>query len=127
MKVSAQVHELARAYAAARCGARRAHAEQRGILADRYEAVARQVFHAAPKEAWEALDWVRAALDADPALAVPADALRDADVVLAREICAKPGVCPCENPCRWATQALDDLKRDGWPVALWLVETGDGA
>lgn len=31
------------------------------------------------------------------------------------DICAKPGLCPCEAPCYWALKALADIRRDGWP------------
>jgi hypothetical protein len=38
-----------------------------------------------------------------------------ADPLLA-SICRKPGPCPCEAPCIWGEQALDALRRDGWPL-----------
>jgi hypothetical protein len=33
------------------------------------------------------------------------------------QFCTKPRPCPCEAPCRWGQQALDDVRRDGWPTA----------
>jgi hypothetical protein len=29
--------------------------------------------------------------------------------------CIRTGACPCVYPCVWGRQALDDLRRDGWP------------
>jgi hypothetical protein len=31
-------------------------------------------------------------------------------------LCTKPGQCPCEAPCVWGEQALESLRRDGWPL-----------
>lgn len=33
-------------------------------------------------------------------------------------ICAKPGGCPCEAPCAWGEQVLDDVRQDVWPVLV---------
>src|SRR5438045_964260 len=30
--------------------------------------------------------------------------------------CTKSGPCPCEAPCLWGQQALDDIERLGWPA-----------
>jgi hypothetical protein len=32
-------------------------------------------------------------------------------------LCTKTGPCPCEDPCRWAEQAMQDIRRYGWPEA----------
>jgi len=37
----------------------------------------------------------------------------DADISASH--CVKTGPCPCEAPCRWAVQALDDIRRVEWP------------
>jgi hypothetical protein len=36
--------------------------------------------------------------------------------------CVKAGACPCEAPCLWATQALNDIQRFGWPAAPAMGE-----
>jgi len=30
--------------------------------------------------------------------------------------CTRTGPCPCEAPCAWARQALDDIRPHGWPA-----------
>jgi hypothetical protein len=42
---------------------------------------------------------------------------------LLASICRKPGPCPCDAPCLWGEQALDALRRDGWPP----LAAGDAA
>ena len=36
--------------------------------------------------------------------------------VNAGAFCTKTGACPCDDPCIWGRQAIDGLRRDGWPA-----------
>ena len=48
-------------------------------------------------------------------LPVPAIAATSTADVNAGAFCTKTGACPCADPCIWGKQAIDDLRRDGWP------------